>query len=234
MLELRRATPADAPDIAHLMQIVWPDDTASASAIASLIEAGDRCTLLVVDGRRLAGFCDAFATTAGDGATRWEIDLLAVHPAFRGRGLARSLIHAATVEGRERGLAYARGLVRTDNQPVRRAFAAAGYAASTQAQRLYVLTAPPTADETANDTGNIISVRTFAYYGVWIEGEINGQTVAAAARACARNGGWIIGAVIPAEATGAMAAAERHGFSPIGDYHWWEQSITTGAAPARR
>lgn len=233
-MSLRVATAQDAPLIIGLMQAAWPDDTADASAIASLVESGEHFTLLAEAGGCAAGFCDAFATVGPNRETRWEIDLLAVHRDFRGRGLATTLVAASTAEGRRRGMALARGLVRADNQPARRAFAAAGYIASPELRRLYVAPVDAVSVSLPPDAAGLVDVRTFAYSGVWLEGEISAEALAAVVERCGERGGQIAGAVISAADMTAIEAAERLGMERVGVYHWWTQMLTAGAAPAPR
>ncbi len=70
------------------------------------------------------GYACAFRTEGLEGP-RWELDLLAVRPAFRGRGWGKALIRAAC-QGAPPG-ALVRAWVATGNAASQRAFAAAGF-----------------------------------------------------------------------------------------------------------
>ena len=78
---------------------------------------------LAVENGRAAGFVSAFDTHSLS-ADRWEIDELAVRPAFQGRGYATRLIAQATGDRMERPkLTHARALVALGNLASQRAFA---------------------------------------------------------------------------------------------------------------
>jgi len=100
---------------------------------------GSQCAWLAVDdnpvgahGRAplqedVVGFVIAFPVSSLQGAW-WEIDLLAVHPDRRGRGLGRQLIQTAAAGG-ESLAGRSRAVVATDNRRSTRAFAGAGFQA---------------------------------------------------------------------------------------------------------
>lgn len=93
---------------------------------ATLVALARRGTIrvwLALAGGDPVGYLCAFLTQGMEGP-RWELDLLAVCPAFRGRGVGRSLIRTA-VRAAPRG-ALVRAWVAVENAPSHRAFAAAG------------------------------------------------------------------------------------------------------------
>jgi GNAT superfamily N-acetyltransferase len=91
---------------------------------AMLTEGTQRAWLAIVDGG-VVGFAVAFPTHGLQGR-RWEIDLLAVLPEWRGRGLATRLIRAASGYGMAVAR-HARAAVATDNSPSEGAFRRAGF-----------------------------------------------------------------------------------------------------------
>jgi ribosomal protein S18 acetylase RimI-like enzyme len=89
-----------------------------------LTQGTQRAWLAIADGS-VVGFVIGFPTRGLQGL-RWEIDLLAVLPKWRGRGLATRLIRAASGYGM--GVArQARAAVATDNRSSERAFHRAGF-----------------------------------------------------------------------------------------------------------
>ncbi len=86
----------------------------------------------------LIGFVDAFLTISEAGVLRWEVDLLGVHPAQRGRGVAAALIAASVKAGFAIGADRARALVRIENVASRKAFERCGFQAMEAEQILYV------------------------------------------------------------------------------------------------
>jgi len=74
---------------------------------------------------RPVGFCSSFETPT-DAGLRVELDMLGVHPDYRGRGIATSLLRAAMAGARARGIRLFRGAVAAGNVPSQRAFETAG------------------------------------------------------------------------------------------------------------
>ncbi|MGC9359897.1 MAG: GNAT family N-acetyltransferase [Anaerolineae bacterium] len=87
--------------------------------------------------RRLIGFCSCFVLRDARGS-RLELDLLAVLPMARGKGLATRMLRLALDEADSQGIPRARGVVRTGNRPSERAFARAGLTAGTLSYELLV------------------------------------------------------------------------------------------------
>jgi ribosomal protein S18 acetylase RimI-like enzyme len=85
---------------------------------------------------RVAGFVSAFEThsLAGD---RWEVDELAVRPAYQGRGWGTRLVASAVSRGAAAsGLAQARALVAAHNLASQRAFEKVGFHAQAEVDLL--------------------------------------------------------------------------------------------------
>ncbi len=91
---------------------------------AMLTDGSQRAWLAVADGT-VIGFVAAFPVHSLQGV-RWEIDLLAVHPDWRGRGIASDLVRAAAAGGVDVA-ERARAVVATDNVASARAFGHAGF-----------------------------------------------------------------------------------------------------------
>jgi ribosomal protein S18 acetylase RimI-like enzyme len=83
---------------------------------------------VAVEQDTVVGFVSAFATNSLAGR-RWEVDELAVRPAYQGRGLGTRLVALVVEQGAKAGLTRARALVATGNLASRRAFEKNGFRA---------------------------------------------------------------------------------------------------------
>lgn len=93
--------------------------------VQALLTEGPQRAWLAMAGEEVIGFVVAFLTVGLRGPC-WEIDLLAVHPDWAGRGLATRLIRAAAAYG-ARLARRTRGVVAAENQASARAFIRAGF-----------------------------------------------------------------------------------------------------------
>jgi GNAT superfamily N-acetyltransferase len=106
-------------------QATFNESPYSPREIQAMLTSGSQRAFLAVQGDAVRGFVVAFPTHSLHGP-RWEIDLLAVHPAWTGQGLATQLVGAAAASGV--GVAErARAAVATDNSASTKAFARAGF-----------------------------------------------------------------------------------------------------------
>jgi ribosomal protein S18 acetylase RimI-like enzyme len=88
------------------------------------------------DAGQIVGFVSAFPTHSL-GASRWEVDELAVLPRYQGRGLGTELVAQALEEGsRLEGLSEARALVASNNVPSQRVFIHNGFTATAEVHLL--------------------------------------------------------------------------------------------------
>lgn len=122
LLAVERATFDESPYAAEQVQ-------------AMLADGPQRAWLAIGEGG-IVGFAIAFPTVGLRGPC-WEIDLLAVHPDWTGRGLATRLVRAALASG-ARLAPRARAAVATDNVASARAFARAGFRPAPQPCKLLI------------------------------------------------------------------------------------------------
>lgn len=214
---IRDATPDDAAAIAAIMRDCWPDDTPELQRITRLI-GGDHHTISAWAGSVCVGFVDAFPTLDPAGRGRWEIDLLAVSAAARGRGVGRGLI-AEAVAAAAPGSKLVRGLIRAGNGASERAFAAAGFQAGDQLLTLY--SAPALAGQSL-ECGHAIAVQTLTYSGLWLEGTPTANTLRAGRAQAADTGVEQVGILIAAD---NAALCEAAGYREIGVYRWWMRQV---------
>jgi len=118
---------ADAEGLLAVERATFDESPYGAEQVRAMLAGGPQRAWLAVAGATIVGFVIAFLTHGLRGPC-WEIDLLAVHPDWIGRGLATRLIQAATAgAGAGRGASRARAVVAADNDASARAFARAGF-----------------------------------------------------------------------------------------------------------
>jgi predicted N-acetyltransferase YhbS len=229
MISIRPARSDDATEIAHILRAVWPDDTADANRIASVIQPGTHLTVVAESEGRVVGFVDGFMTHSVDQSPRRELDLMAVHTDFHGRGIAKQLIRAF-IDSSAEGLT--RALIRADNTPAQRALQSCGFQPDNALRALYV--ASGVADHAMTPQAHIIPVQTFIYRGVWVEALTAPSELKLARTLLAHDENDVVGAVIAQTDTLAIQAAEAAGYELIGNY-WWHtfNTFKAGAAPTQ-
>ncbi len=216
-MEFRLATVADTADIAHLIHQTW-GTPAHEDLIADVLARPEMPVWLAANDAGLAGFCAGFMTRAADDTPRWEVDLLAVAPEVRGKGLGRNLIAQSMQFGRQRGAALYRALIAIDNAASARCFEVNDFQIASVAD-LWV--GPPATTETASpcpDAAHLIPVETLTYRGIWVEGRYDTAAFEAAQQMAMTDARDTVGAVIPA---GTAHDAARLQFTHIDSYRWW-------------
>jgi len=238
-LEIYRAIAANhAPGIAQIQQVVWPNDDTSDSialnrVIFDALQDTNRVNFVVVDESRVVGFADGFLTVSAEGRPRWEVDLLALHPDYRGLGLGARLVSASALAGREMGAQWARALIQVENKASQRAFIRRGFKPDPNDCLLYVSSGSVTnffspirkgkrlAVNGIGPDSYFISVRTLYYRGLWLEGPLEFEAFDAA-QAIREHYRWeMAGAVIPVNEQAAIQAARSAGYRKIDRYGWW-------------
>lgn len=205
-----------------LMKTVWEDIQADPGYISGIIGQPNRATCLAVDRGRVVGFADGFGTLSQDGIRRWELDLLGVHPEYRGRGIATKLVTQCTLFGKHSGATVGRCLIASGNTGSERAFAHSGYTADRESSWLFVSSHSDFSMMPEDASSSyLVPVQTLSYHGLWIEGELSHAGLVSGAMACAKRGLKIVGVVIPETNRAAVSAAERLGFTLIGQYRYW-------------
>jgi ribosomal protein S18 acetylase RimI-like enzyme len=118
---------ADAQGILAVERATFNESPYTAEQVRAMLAEGPQRAWLALGRERVVGFVVAFPARGLRGWW-WEVDLLAVLPAWRGRRLATRLIEAASSWGVH--LVFrARAVVATDNEASERAFLRAGFSA---------------------------------------------------------------------------------------------------------
>jgi ribosomal protein S18 acetylase RimI-like enzyme len=116
----------DAEGLLAVDRGTFAESPYNADQVVHLLTRGEqRAWLAIVEGE-VTGFVTAFPTHTLYGSN-WEVDLVAVQPAFQKQGIATELIKAAVEGAGGHGLDKARAVVATDNPASQRAFTKAGF-----------------------------------------------------------------------------------------------------------
>ncbi|TDC65573.1 GNAT family N-acetyltransferase [Micromonospora sp. KC207] len=130
---LRRANTADIPAVLDFWRTAAEDahrPADGAQAVAALIARDPEALILAVDDGVLVG-----TVIAGWDGWRCHLYRLAVAPAHRGQGIARSLVEAAEDRFRRLGGIRVDAMVLDDNSAAHPAWRALGYQPQTQWSR---------------------------------------------------------------------------------------------------
>jgi ribosomal protein S18 acetylase RimI-like enzyme len=212
---MREVRQSDAPVLAELIGAAELDDNPDPNWIARVILESNHVTLVEEssDGD-LIGFVDAFMTISEQGIIRWEVDLLGVHPGYRGRGIANALIAAVVAVGFTQGGETARALVRIENTASLRAFTRCGFKMVTGEYDLFISGKQVTDAPLTAPLGFLIPVSTLTYSGVWVEGQQSQEVLRCAQKVRTKYGWDVAGAVMNAE------VPAPDGYERAGRYRW--------------
>ncbi len=214
---MRKLQPKDAPELARLIHTIWPDDNPDPARIARVSLDPSKLTLIEEADGQIVGFVSAFPTLTVEGASRWEVDLLGVHPACRGRGIARGLTEAVVEAGRGYGAKAARALIRIGNTASLNTFLRCGFSLDPTILDLYVADGEGGVSPTPPPGLHLIPVETLTYAGTWVEGDFSLDNLLFS-RAV---GMGTVGVLIP---VGSLAA-EAAGFENAGQFQWVTRTL---------
>lgn len=218
------AQASDAGALCQLMQVVWPGMECDADYIAGLLGGDDGHTAwLAQNDGRIVGFADGFLTVNEAGQARWELDLLGVHPDFRGEGIATELVRRCTRSGFEKGAALFRGLIAVGNSGSEKTFSRCGYHPAGESA-LFIHSDPVSGDSDAECTCHQVYVNTLSYRGIWLEGAVTPGCLLSAAAEKNRKALDVAGVVIASEQVELAVAASGCGYIQVGQYRFWNLS----------
>ncbi len=116
---------SDYPELMALWKSAgWIDvrQTDTPEALAKFLDRNPSCNFAAYAGARLVG-----AVLAGHDGWRGYLYHMAVVPDYRGRGIGRQLVLAATESIRQEGIPKVHCLVKCENQGAQRFWAACGF-----------------------------------------------------------------------------------------------------------
>jgi len=116
---------ADAEGLLAVEKATFDETPYRAEQVQAMLTGGAQHAWLAIGEGQVAGFVIAFLTSGLAGPC-WEIDLLAVEPAWTGRGVATRLIRKAAAQGTAVAR-RARAAIATENVGSARAFERAGF-----------------------------------------------------------------------------------------------------------
>ena len=219
---MRQILVDDASALARLIQACGLDNNPNEARIARVILETSRATLVEQDEHgALIGFVDGFMTVSPEGLPRWEVDLLGVHPDYRGKGIAQELIRAVVEAGSEAGAQLMRAIVKVENMASLTAFQRCGFGIDETIRDLYVSDMQLEEPIPVPDGAYFISVSTLTYNGIWIEGDRSLEAMRCG-QALRTKFGWdVAGALAPAD------TAAPYGFDLAGQYLHLKRKILT-------
>jgi GNAT superfamily N-acetyltransferase len=226
-IEIQQATLDDAPEVAAIKHTIWPDELVDVAQIAKAIQEPSHATHVGLHAHRIIGFIDGFSTYSAQGIHRWEADLLAVHPDYRGHRVGERLVRANTKAGDQRGAEVARGLIRTENIASQRTFARCAYQPDGPFCELYVFSKREHIQNEILFTRKVhaIPVTTLTYNGCWLEVDFSSDTQSGEYPIHVNNERLVVGVLIPIEEKEMSHSIQQAGFVKVGQFQWWILSL---------
>lgn len=180
-------------------------------------------TFVAIADDEVAGFVSNFATRDAPGGSRFELDLLAVAPAWQGQGIGGRLVARSLLVASESGASTARALVRCENKPMQSICCRHGFQRSADVYQLFVSEERPAVYPAARaNQAWIIPVETLTYSGYWLEGGISQSSIDAIRQLLrTHRERAVTGAVVPQSYRTTIDLLRSNSFEPIGEFDWW-------------
>lgn len=215
MIQLARSS--DAFELSRLIKAVFGDDV-PATHVQSAIISPKLKTYIAIEDDQIIGFVSGFPTLTIEGIQRWELDLIGVHPDFRGRGIASQLVNRMNEMAITAGAHYIRALVSIHNHTMQSVLRRRQYDTNYVEYTLYVL---ENSDLPSINGLYLVPVTTLTYRGIWLEGDVPSQL----GDFVIPKSGQLLGAVVPAHAVMTLQQAQ---FFWVGNYNWWLFNLKSG------
>jgi GNAT superfamily N-acetyltransferase len=235
--QLRKARSEDVNSITAIKRLTWPDEECDPAQVSAALSAPTHQAHVAEAEGQVVGFVDGFLTRAAAGLSRWEVDLLAIDPQYRRRGLGSRLVSVSTQAGIQSGGSLARALIHVENHSSASVFTRSGYKPQSDKLTLMVLGRDTGLTDTNTLNANLhlksaggqtpldkpylVPVNTINYTGLWQENHFTHEGFAAARRMLKEYDCQLVGAVIPVDDKASLATAGAAGFESIGNYRWW-------------
>ena len=227
MSDVRLAQPNDAQAIHRILQKTWGDSLLF-DVFTDHILSPEHQVFVAVETNEVVGFLSVFLVSST--IPRWEIDLVVVCSANRGKGIGTSLIEAALTYGSHLSAHSAKASIRIDNYASQRAFSKTGFTTDGRVGNVFVW--DPLAGKSATnvpETVHFISVDTLTYHGLWIEGFVESQlpwkeqhnVIRAARNSIFREDRLNAGVFIPEGLKHTIAPDLLTAATNFGQYHRW-------------
>lgn len=225
---VRRADPQDIEAIAYVMQDAFGQEIDLAFGAELIADKHHPMVVAEAPGQGIVGLVATFMTVVHTAVRRWEIDLLAVHSAARGQGIATQLLKSTSQDARRHRVNLSRGLVRVNNTAAQRAFRAADYYTTGLIYHLHWWPAQDFGVSLPEDkTVSVIPVDTLGYRGIWLEGldsptidpELQLTYLQAARTLAAREGRHMVSSLIAK----ALPDGVSEDHQVEGQFQWWRR-----------
>ena len=221
-LRFQDATINEVAALVAIKQAVWPEESATVAQVKLGLSQPGQCTVLALLDDRPVGLAAGFPSIRKDGTRHWDLDLLAVAAAARGRQLGTRLIEQCRLGLSVPAGESMRALIATSNIASQIAFRRAGFALQQPVVHLYVKGLAAIDNRSPADVeGHLIPVHTHNYSGYWLESIETAAALKAAAKLPGRDDCQVVGALLAADRPDLVAAARAADYFHVGDYQWW-------------
>lgn len=223
MIEIRQATAWDTAAIADIKRATWTEETTSPLQIAIALSQATHFAAIASIDKTPVGYISCFQTQSDSGVKRWEIDEIAVLTSHRRKGIAQQLIFHGLDAGKRRGASTVRALIRVDNIPSQRAFAAHGLETDLKAYNLFIHEEPLETDQKLPDELYPVEVYTMSYHGYWLEGTVDIKALQLAPKLLKAYQHDSVGVLIPKSDARLNESAQAAGYEWVALYNWWKR-----------
>jgi ribosomal protein S18 acetylase RimI-like enzyme len=221
---IRKAKLEDRQQIIALKSTVWPQESASNRDVSAVLDHPTHQVFIAEENNRLTGFVDGFTTIDASGRHRWEVDLLAVHPEHRRKGVAQALVTACTQLTHDYPSDYARALIALNNPGSKKTFQSCAYECIDPVHELLVTGFKKEIYYELATHFFPVAVQTLSYHGFWLE--MNPSKLETSQKLPEKSLKDAVLGVVLDKGEKQMAVKLREmGFNLVGQYQWWIRNL---------